>query len=356
MQTKLMFALVLMPCAFAQKAPDSKTPDQRFADLVVSATPMGLAKTSNGLSTTRDELATAVALQAERERQTAQAAKAFYTQNPGHPKATEAQKIEALGSVRGTPAGDTVEAFAAIKLAKAFRERTDVPVKDRFEVALAADRLALTVKIKAKTAADQPLEWQLVAERLRVEFGELPELLDFLMEIARRADLPTAVRIASPIVSSPKATATAKARAQAVIARAALPGSRLNLRLAKIDGGEFDFSQQQGNLTFVFVWSPTNPLALDAARHFADALPQGAQLVYIALGGSLPEVVRLKAAAPLPGVHCHAPAGAASRDAYDALKIRYAGLPCLYVINRAGFLAGVGQVAEFPALLVAGLR
>ena len=162
-----MFALVLMPCAFAQKAPDSKTPDQRFADLVVSATPMGLAKTSNGLSTTRDELATAVALQAERERQTAQAAKAFYTQNPGHPKATEAQKIEALGSVRGTPAGDTVEAFAAIKLAKAFRERTDVPVKDRFEVALAADRLALTVKIKAKTAADQPLEWQLVAERLR---------------------------------------------------------------------------------------------------------------------------------------------------------------------------------------------
>ena len=55
MRTKLMFALVLVPCAFAQKAPDSKTPDQRFADLVVSAAPMGLAKTSNGLSTTRED-------------------------------------------------------------------------------------------------------------------------------------------------------------------------------------------------------------------------------------------------------------------------------------------------------------
>lgn len=351
-----MFALVLVPCAFAQKAPDSKTPDQRFADLVVSAAPMGLAKTSNGFSTTRDELATALALQAERERQTAQAAKVFYTQNPGHPKETEARKIEALCTLRGTSAGDTVKALAAIKLAKDFRERTDVPVKDRFEVALAADRLALTVKIKAKTAADATVERQLVGERLRVEFGDLSELHDYSMEIARRADFASAVKIATEVARSPNATANAKSRAQAILDRAMLVGRPVNLKLAKVDGGMFDLAQQRDKLTVVFVWSPSDPQGLELVKRFEKALPKDTQLVYVAFGGSAPLVNRLKPSASALGVHCHAVAGTASKAASDALKLRYADLPGLYVINRAGLLSAVGHVEEFAALMAQASR
>jgi hypothetical protein len=95
---------------------------------------------------------------------------------------------------------------------------------------------------------------------------------------------------------------------------------------------------------------------LDAARQFAKILPREAQLVYIAMGGSAAQIAKLKAGAPIAGVHCHAPAGVASRSTFEALKLRYAALPSLYVINRFGVLAGVGRVSEFPALLAAASR
>ena len=357
MRTKTAaLSVLLVVSAYGQKTPESKTPDQRFAELTALAAPTPVAKTNNGDSKTRDQVATEIATQAAAAKQTAQLAKDFYTENPNHPKAAEAQKIEALSTVRSVQAGDSVREQAALTLAKAYRERKDIPAKDRFEVALAAERLALSSKIKAKTAADQPIEWQLVSERLKGEFGDLSELHDFSMEIARRADLPTAVKIASSVASSPKASQEAKARAQSVMDRASLPGRRVNLKLPKIDGGEFDFSAPQDKLTFVLVWSVSDPLSLESAQRFAKALPKDAQLVYIALGGTTAQVTKLKASAPIAGIHCHAPAGASSRNAFEELKLRYAPLPSLYVFNRVGAVSGVGQVSEFTSLLAAASR
>ena len=318
--------------------------------------PTSISKTANGNAKTKDQLDAEIAEQGKRMQQAAQSAKDFYTANPGHAKALEARKIEAVAALRGAPAGDVAWAQAATRLSKDFRERTDVPAKDRFEVALAADRLALTAKIKAKTAADSTVEWQLVAERLRTEFGDLPELHDFSMEVARRADLTSAVKTANEVTQSTKATANAKLRAQAILDRAALVGRPVNLKLAKVEGGILDLAQQKDKLTVVLVWSPSDPQGLESVKRFEKALPKDTQLVYVAFGGAAPLVNRLKSSASAPGVHCHAVAGTASKAASDALKLRYADLPCLYVINRAGVLTGLGRVEEFASLIAKASR
>lgn len=343
--------LVFAPCAFAQKAPDSKTPDQRFSDLVVLATPAAVTKSSQGTAKTKEQLTADIAAQADLAQQTAQAAKDFYIQNPSHPKALEARKIEAMSAVQAAPAGDAVRTDAAIKLAKDFRARTDVPVKDRFEVALAAERLALATKIKAKTAADQPVEWQYVAERLRIEFGELPEYHDFMMQIARRADLATAARLAASVLQSPTAGAEAKKRATIMAERAALVGSPVRLKLAKVSGGEFDLGQQSGKVTLLMVWSPSDPSSLDLIKNLQKVLPKDGQLVALAYGGTVQQLSRLTASLPASIIHCHAPAGAASRAASDGLKLRYSELPVVFALGLSGALRGIGQAGEVATLV-----
>ncbi len=342
--------------AYGQKTPDPKTPDQRFAELTALAAPAPVAKTNNGDSKTRDQMTAEIAAQAAAAKQTAQLAKDFYTENPNHPKAVEAQKIEALSSVRSVQAGDSVREQAALALAKTYRERKDVPAKDRFEVALAAERLALSSKIKAKTAADQPIEWQLVGERLKVEFGDLAELHDYSMEVARRADLATAAGIANAVSQSTKAGPAAKARAQVVLARAALVGRPLALQLAKVTGGEFDLLQQTGKVTVVLVWSPLDPLGLESVKRFEKILPQNSQMVYLAYGGSAQVTAKLASTAPVAGLHCFAAAGTASRAVSDGLQLRYAELPALYVLNRSGTLSGVGRIEDAANLLANASR
>jgi hypothetical protein len=337
-------------------APVHAGSDVAWTAVSVLARTSSIRKSSNGNAKTKEQVAAEIAQEAARQRQAAQAAKEFYTANPGHAKAGDARKIEALSSVRGAVVADVTQTQAAVKLAKDFRERTDVPVKDRFEVALAADRLALSAKIKAKTAADQSLEWQLVGERLRIEFGDLPELHDYSIEVARRADLPSAVKLATEVTQSPKATANAKARAQSILDRAALVGRPIDLKLTKVDGGTIDLAQQKDEITVIYVWSPNDPLSLESVKRFENALPPGAQLIYLAYGGSVPLVNRLKVSAAMAGIHCQATAGTASKAASDGLKLRYTDLPYLYVINRSGVLTGVGRMEEFTTLIAQASR
>jgi hypothetical protein len=337
-------------------APNQAGSDAAWTAVTDLARTSSISKSSNGNAKTKEQVGAAIAQESARQRQAAQAAKEFYTVNPGNPKAGDARKIEALSTVRGALVADATQTQAAMNLAKDFRERTDVPVRDRFEIALAADRLALSAKINAKTAADQSLEWQLVGERLRVEFGDLPELHDYSIEVARRADLPSAVKLATEVTQSPKATANAKARAQSILDRAALVGRPIDLKLAKVDGGTIDLAQQKDKITVIYVWSPTDPLSLESVKRFEKALPPGAQLIYLAYGGSVPLVNRLKASAAVAGIHCQATAGTASKAASDALKLRYTDLPYLYVINPSGVLTGVGRAEEFTTLMAQASR
>lgn len=362
---RLLLSLLLAPGALVAQGNSANAkgdasghagPDLAWTTVSDLARTSSISKSSNGNAKTKEQVAAEIAQEAARQRQAAQAANKFYTANPGHAKAGDARKIEALSSVRGAVVADVTQTQAAVKLAKDFRERTDVPVKDRFEVALAADRLALSANIKAKTAADSTIEWQYVGDRLRAEFGDLAELHDYSMEVARRADLATAAGIANTVSQSTKAGPAAKTRAQVVLARAALVGLPVALKLAKVTGGEFDLSQQPGKITVVLVWSPLDPLGLESARRFEKIMPQNSQLVYLAYGGSSQGTANLASAAPVAGLHCFAAAGTASRAVSDGLQLRYAELPALYVVNRFGTLSGVGRIEDAALLLANASR
>lgn len=349
--------LVAATCAYAQKQPDPKTPDQRFDDVAKLAAPVPAAKSApDGTAKTPEQVKADIARQAELSRQAAQAAKEFYTQNPGHPKVAEARKIEALCTLRGVEAGNAAHEQPALAIGKAFREDKGLSAGDRFEVALAMDRLELSRRIKVRAAPAQTQAWVLMATMLRGEFGDMPELYTYYMDLARTADNAAALKLATEVNQSAIAPPDAKARAKVILERSSLLGKVVNLQLTRSDGGIVELARQSGRTTLLIVCSPADLECLDALKPLARMLPSDAQVVYLALGGSEKQVTAARLAAPISGWHCHAQAGPQSRSAIEALKLQYAPLPRLFVFGRAGTLVGFGRMNDLPSLFPQAAR
>jgi hypothetical protein len=219
------------------------------------------------------------------------------------------------------------------------------------EVALLMERAELSRQVRNGEKSLRASERVRVADRLRAEFGEIPEYHTYAMELARTMDLATALRLATETSHSPVATASAKAQAKVILDRMHLLGKPVNLRLTIVDGAEFDLSKQAGKITVVVAWSAADPRSLDALKPMGRMMPKDVQVVFLAMGGTKKQVQTGRAASPLPGTHCHAPAGPLSRAATDSLKLQYSPVPRLYVLNRAGKLVGIGRLEELPALL-----
>ena len=344
---------ILGTTAFAQGA---KTADQQWADVASLAAPAGVAKTANGKKRTNDEIKADIKQQAARSRQAAQSARDFYTQFPGHPKAAEAKKTEALASLRGVETDNATQIQSALSIAQAFRANSSLAAADRFDVALAMDRLKLSLEIKQRRATDQPASWRKLADDLRKEFGDLPALQSYLMDIARTADGATAVELATSVKGSTAASKETKDRAQAILDRAALVGRKVVLKLATTDGSPVDLEQTRSKPAVVVAWSPSEGDALMGLLQYQKQL-QNADIIYVGLGGSVADLSAAKQQfVRLPGAYCHAPGGVGSRRAIDALKLQYAPLPRVYVLDRGALVLGSGSFSDLPALLAkAGL-
>ena len=339
--------------AFAQGA---KTPDQQWADLASLAAPAGVARTANGKIKSSDEKKADIAQAAARSQQAALDARDFYTRFPSHSKAGEAKKLEALASVRGAETDKAAPTQAALSVAQVFRANTSFPLADRFDVALAMDRLKLSLEIKQRRATDQPATWRKLADDLRTEFGDVPALQSYLMDIARTADATTATDLANTVIRSPVASKDAKDRAQVLLDRAALVGRKVPLQLSTTDGAQVNLDQPRTKPTVVVAWSAAEGDTLMTLLQHHKRL-QNADIVYLGLGGSPAVLTEAKQQfVRLPGAYCHAPGGASARRAIEALKLQYAPLPRVYVLDRGALVLGSGSFSELPALLAkAGL-
>jgi hypothetical protein len=336
----------------AQSPNPSKQADDAWGKVVASFKPPASAPGNTmGVKTAEDKKAE-IKAQAARSRQTALDARDFRNAYPAHPKAEEARKIEALASIRSVEAGDALGAQSAMALGKTIRDDEKIANADRFEVALAMDRLDLSLKIKERKAAGRVEDRKKVGDKLQQEFGDLPALQNYYVEVARTADPESAAKIAADVTRSPVAPTEAKAKAKIILDRAALVGRSVPLKLAMVDGGSIDLAEQRDKLTVVIAWSPSEASDLSAVKRFEKSLSKDVQIVYLAMGGSASQVNKAKAAAPLAGTHCHAPAGLLARAANDALKLVGSPFPRVYVLNRAGLLVGFGRVEDLPALVV----
>jgi hypothetical protein len=341
------------PCWSAQSG--NQGADVSWAHIQALARPDPVAKSSNGRRKTPAEFAAEISERRERAREAAQEARDFYSLYPDHPKAAEARKIEALCALRGSEAADQAQIGSALAIARTYRLDSSYPVGDRFEVALAMDRLELSANVKTGFASGSAQERRGIADNLRAEFGNLAALHDYYMEIARGADSATAIQLATAVNQVARANGGAKARATEILDRAALVETRLNLALARLDGGEVDLSQPSQQPTILMVWHPSDPESLGSlTRHRASL--EGVTIIYLALSGTEETAREGLKFARVAGIHCHAPAGISARRVVESLKNQYMATPHVYVFNPDGTVSGWGPTCELGAMLTRAAR
>jgi hypothetical protein len=292
------------------------------------------------------------AQQAAQFRQAATAAKNFYIANPTHKKVAEAKKLEASLGLQGVRDDNAAHEAAALEVASAYRQSAANTIADRVEIAALAERVQSRAKLGGKIFGTGPAELEKIAGKLRTEFGDVAPVFDFYADVARGADMVTAKRIATSLSAWP-AGPRAKADAQAILARDALIGRPLAGTLTAIDGPPINLAQQKDRLTVIYVWGASNPRGMAPLASYRKSIPAGTQLLYLAIGGTAEQARIAAASAPVPGVTCYEARGA---NGPTTAQLRILRAPYVYVLDRAGLVAGCGPLAELPNLIAAASR
>lgn len=290
--------------------------------------------------------------QAQQQRQVAIASKAFYAAYPAHKNAAEAKRLEATFGLLGVLDGDATHETAALLVARTYREDKANPVADRFDVAQLAERVQARAKLGGKTFGRTPGELEKIADKLRVEFGNVAPVFEHYASVARGADAATAKRIATNLLSWP-ASAAVKSEAQDILARDALTGKPLAVRLTRTNGQTLDLAQSTGQKRLIYLWAPrADDTAPPKLTPFAASLG-GTQIVYLILGVKATRAQSLAAAAPAGSVVCFSEQGLL-HPSIQALKTRQA--PFAFALNAAGAVTAFGPISELPNLLAAANR
>lgn len=334
--------------------------DQAWATLIDRGSPMALpwATVSNGpdgLKISRTPKKSLQDMQDDRAkrvgdyRSAADAAKQFYTTYPNHENAADAKKLEVTWSLLGVTDDNKAQEHAALQLAQQFRTDKANASAARFEVAVLAERVQARVKTGGIFKND-PAELERIADKLRAEFGDLPEACQFYVSVARAADRTTAARMAKKLLSL-SAPSSVQAEAHSILDREGLVGQPLSIRLPTIDGKIVDLSKQTGKVTILYIWSSlADGRSLPGLAAAAKMLPAGAQVVYLCISGSGEKLKQLEAEAPIPGIHCFE-LTASANPAAAMLKIGQ--VPYVYILDRASRVSDFGPADWLPRLLAA---
>lgn len=307
---------------------------------------------------------------AQSSRQTAAAARDFYTRFPAHAQAAAARKWEALAGLAGIT-NDQAHEAAALKTAGDFRVNQAHPIADRFEVAHAVERFHVGRKIGGRHWLSAPFESEGLADRLRMEFGHLPEVYGNYLAIAEHTQCDHSRDLSRRILQMP-APAHVKAAAQRVFERANLMGKPLDFPLTTTAGKATRLSSLAGATagarTVVVFWDGPRAPAGPAGLHpYVKNAPPNTQWVYISLGAwTRPPSIRdgngsaigvghgkqappaIRANAAPPGTYCVEPLGLRSPL---VAQLKLSQLPFVCVLDEKRQLNAFGRVDELPALL-----
>lgn len=338
---------------WAQATSTRKTADEQWGDVVALTTQRSNKSVETDERSAVEQKKAHANTQVQQNRSAAVAAKDFYTQNPDHPKAREARKLEAIAAVRGITKDDETYVQSAMAIARQYRGDTTQSVSDRFQVALTMERAEMARRAQAGAAIGRnKYDVRQLALIMRSEFGDQPELYTYFMEVANTLDAAVAQELATSTLKAPLAPASAKDRARVMVDRAALIGRPITLNLPGFAGaGGVSLSQSTGQVTLLIAWSPADPESIAKLGHFKTILPADSRVVYLGLGGSEGQIKKAESIIPVPGIHCHATVGASSRAAMEALKLKYAPLPRIYIINAKGTLVAEGKIDDLPVLI-----
>lgn len=345
-----VLALLLCASASAQDlrpAPGpSKNPDAEWAALVARVD-AGRASRVSVARQTREDVAIAKTLAASQLRQTAQAARDFYTAFPADSRAPQAKKLEATSLLQGVLPTDADVGREAFRVAAAYRTDAANLIKDRIAVAALMEAQRYSLDRLGRQLADDPPEYEASADRLRAEFGDAPEIFGHYLDVIDACDAANSDRLARRVIGMP-APDSVKRQAQVAVARHGLLGRPLDLTLGGEDGRPVRLDAS-AHPTILVVWSPRHgdaPWAALAAC--VRSAPRNALWVYLALDANRDDLPAARRFAPEPGVHCFDPSVQGSA-AVRGLKLRR--LPFIYTFHPGGELAGYGRPDELRPLL-----
>jgi hypothetical protein len=295
---------------------------------------------------TADQISVSERERALKFRALAIAAKEFFIQYPGHPKAKYAQKLEALASLEGIISDDAANRTTALKIAGDYRNDKRNAASDRFEVASAMERGELSRKLGGVSWYGNAIEAEILGDRLRNEFGELPEVYGFYLNVAENGSCFNSGDVATKILQlSPPAGI--RSSAQRVLDRWKLIGRPLDLALKKADGTETSLGALAGKRTIVVVYSSERDQAgPPGLGGFRRTPPAGVNWVYIALGAAPNPAAQ--SGSVVPGTLCVETLGLKSTTAQ---QLKVSRLPAVYVLNEKKALFGFGRIDELPWLL-----
>ncbi|MBI5693767.1 MAG: hypothetical protein HZC55_27145 [Verrucomicrobia bacterium] len=346
----LIAAMASLEVSAAQPANVDRDPDREWAAVLALA---ATSRSSSGSQRTPAQAALARVQSADSARQAADAARSFIEQYPNHLNVRDARKLEALAALQGVSAANSQYEAKAAVLARDFRADPRNSLTDRFEVALLAERVAARSRLGGSPYGNFPAELEVIANRLRVEFGDAAPVFNFYASIARGADMATARRIAENLIRWP-AGREAKAEAQSILNRDSLLNKSADWSLTAVDGKTTKPLRTENRVTLIVIWSPSAAgLVLPALSSAKRYLPSDAQVIYLAYGGTAEQVEMQRRSAVVPGVFCRSSDGA---NAALLQSLHLNQLPFAVVVDRRGTMAGFGPLSAVPALLQAANR
>ena len=285
---------------------------------------------------------------AQNFRQTAQAAKDFYTQYPDHPQAAAAKKLEALAGLAGITDNDAGQEQSAVKVASDFRTNQSNPIADRYEVAHAMERHDVSKKLAGQHWLSSAFEAENMADRLHAEFGHYPAAYANYLTVAENLNCDRGRDVAMRILQMP-APGDVKAGAQRLLDRWRLVRKPLDFPLTTDKGKSTTLGQLAGKLTVVCLWdgsaAPGGPPGL---QDFKKNPAPDTKWVYVSLGAKVQLAKGAKPRAMPAGTTCVEPLGLKSPL---AAQLKLTHLPYVLVLDENKNLSGYGRIDELPWLL-----
>lgn len=331
--------------AVGSAQPSSARAEEQWANLQADWSALHKAAAPIAGARSQAQHASDVAQKAAQARQVSKTARDFYAQFPTNPSASAAKKIEVLSAIHGAADKNERQEEMALDLAKSYADQKSNPGKDRFEVAVTAERLQVRRRVGGELFENNARELEKIAEKLAGEFGNLPDYYDFYASVARGADMATAQRIASRILKGP-ASAAAKGEAKAIMDRAALLGRHLNVKLRDPKGHVVDLGAPSSGPTLLIVWSNFGH-NLPGLAAVEKKLPASTRILYFSPGATLAQINAAKATAPAYAQLCSEPVNTSGAFS-SVLKVRQT--PYAFAVNRTGAFVGFGPISEVAEL------
>jgi hypothetical protein len=276
---------------------------------------------------------------------TAAQAKEFYLAFPVHAKAGAAKKLEVTSLLDAVDLGETGEEKRAIELGMRFRGDHGNSENDRFQVARQMMELEVeNKKLRAEARLDE-LERQ--ADQLVTEFPQQAGVYRIYLDVVENASEAKARQVAEKLSRS-AAPATIKDQARTVVERYDLVGKTVGLDFVSENGTAFKLGDKKGKIVVAYVWSGASRASMAAFASVTKAIKPEHEVVGINVDKDVTKAKATIAHEKPPGLQYVDERGLGSPI---ASQLKIVDVPCVYVFNVEGKLAGFGSAGQLPKLL-----